>query len=359
MEPPSNRGEALPHGRGELTHVDVEGRLRMVDVGAKAVTSRRAVAEGRVRISAALAEKIRTGDMAKGNLLEVARLAGIQAAKRTDELIPLAHSLPLEHVHVTAWLDGLAVRLRAEAKTSAKTGVEMEALVAVSVAALTVIDMGKAVDPAMVIEEVRLLEKTGGVRGDYHAASAETTPQSQPARPIRVAVLTLSDRCTRGETEDTSGPALCALARQQLGAQIVATACIPDDQQRIVAQLRGWALQDPRPDLILTTGGTGLAPRDVTPEATVAVLQRRHPALLELARLRCLSQTARAFLSRGEAGTLGQSLVINLPGSQRGATECFLALADILPHAIETLRGEIRDDGRPATPTNSPRDAQP
>jgi len=349
MEPPSQRSD-------ELTHVDAEGRLRMVDVGAKTVTSRRAIAEGRVRISPALAEKIRSGDTAKGNLLEVARLAGIQAAKRTDELIPLAHSLPLEHVHVTAWLDGLFVRLRAEAKTSAKTGVEMEALVAVSVAALTVIDMGKAVDPAMVIEEVRLLEKTGGVHGDYHATGAETAPRSLPSLPIRVAVLTLSDRCSRGETEDTSGPALCALACQRIGAKIVATACIPDDHKRIVAHLRRWALEDPQPDLILTTGGTGLAPRDVTPEATAEVLQRRHPGLLELARQHCSAKTPRAFLSRGEAGTLGQSLLINLPGSQRGATECFLALADILPHAIETLRGDVRDDGRPAKPRSADKD---
>ena len=337
----------MEHHRNELTHVDAAGRGRMVDVGAKMVTSRRAVAEGRVRISAALAEKIRAGEVAKGNLLEVARLAGIQAAKRTDELIPLAHSLALDHVHVTAWLDGLSVRLRVEVKTSAKTGVEMEALVAVSIAALTVIDMGKAVDPAMVIDEVRLLEKTGGAHGDYRAAESETAPPTLPSTPIRVAVLTLSDRCSRGETEDTSGPALCALARERLGAQIVATACLSDDYDRIVAQLRRWALEDPQPDLILTTGGTGLAPRDVTPEATAEVLQRRHPALLELARLRCLSRTARAFLSRGEAGTLGRSLLVNLPGSQRGAAECFLALADVLPHAIETLRGEVRDDGRP------------
>jgi len=359
MEPPSHRGNEQTHGSDELTHVDAEGRLRMVDVGDKAVTSRRAMAEGRVRISAALAETIQAGKIAKGNLLEVARLAGIQAAKRTDELIPLAHSLPLEHVHVAAWLDGLSVRLRAEVRTSAKTGVEMEALVAVSVAALTVIDMGKAVDPAMVIDEVRLLEKTGGVRGDYHATMAITTPPSLPSRPIRVAVLTLSDRCARGETEDTSGPALCALARQRMGAEIVATACMPDDHAQIVAQLRCWALEDPRPDLVLTTGGTGLAPRDVTPEATAEVLQRRHPALIELARLRCSSQTVRTFLSRGEAGTLGQSLLINLPGSQRGATECFLALVDILPHAIETLRGEVRDDGRPEGPASAIEAVQP
>ena len=156
------------HGK-RLSHLDEQGRSRMVDVSHKPVTTRRAVAEGSVRASAPLIETLERGDLAKGNLLEVARLAGIQAAKRTSELIPLCHGLGLDHVDGEAWIDGRAIRLRAEAKTTARTGVEMEALTAVAVAALAVIDMGKAVDPAMVIEQVRLIEKTGGTSGDFHA----------------------------------------------------------------------------------------------------------------------------------------------------------------------------------------------
>ncbi len=165
---------------------------------------------------------------------------------------------------------------------------------------------------------------------------------------IRIAILTVSDRCSRGEATDTSGPALAEMARSQLHAEVVATACLPDEQSQLSEQLRDWALGEPQPDLILTTGGTGLAPRDVTPEATLDVLERRHPGLMELIRRRCYEKTPRAYLSRGEAGTLGHTLIINLPGSQRGATESLEALVDILPHAIETLRGEVRDDGRPA-----------
>lgn len=164
--------------------------------------------------------------------------------------------------------------------------------------------------------------------------------------PIRIAILTVSDRCSRGETTDTSGPALVKMARAQLHADVVATACLPDDRSQLREQLRHWALHDPKPDLILTTGGTGLAPRDLTPEATLDVLERRHAGLMELIRLRCYQKTPRAYLSRGEAGTLGRTLIINLPGSQRGATESLEALLDILPHAIETLRGEVQDDGR-------------
>ncbi|MCC6681661.1 MAG: MogA/MoaB family molybdenum cofactor biosynthesis protein [Phycisphaeraceae bacterium] len=164
--------------------------------------------------------------------------------------------------------------------------------------------------------------------------------------PIRVAILTVSDRCSRGEAVDTSGPALAELAQRQLDAQIVACACLPDERDQLAGQLRRWALDGPKPDLILTTGGTGLAPRDVTPEATLDVIERRHNGLMELIRRRCYEKTPRAYLSRGEAGTLGRTLVINLPGSRRGATESLEALLDVLPHAIETLRGQVIDDGR-------------
>jgi len=162
--------QGIPDVRGaRLTHVGPDGSARMVDVGEKVVTHRVAVAEAVVLISAHLEASIRANTVAKGNLLEVARLAGIQAAKRTDELIPLCHGLAIEHVDVTAVLEAGRVRLRAEVRTHAKTGVEMEALMAAAVAALTVIDMGKAVDRGMVIESVRVLEKRGGRRGDYTA----------------------------------------------------------------------------------------------------------------------------------------------------------------------------------------------
>ena len=166
---------------------------------------------------------------------------------------------------------------------------------------------------------------------------------------IKVAILTVSDRCSRGQAADTSGPALGDIVRQSLQAEVVATQCVPDETAQISSQLRQWALQSHRPDLILTTGGTGLTPRDQTPEATLAVLERRHAGLLELARLRCLEKTPRAFLSRGEAGTLGRTLIINLPGSQRAAEEFLAALLDLLPHAVRMLRVVHTDHAAPAT----------
>ncbi len=150
-----------------LTHVDDEGRARMVDVGDKPVTTRAATASGFIRMSAATVQAVREHRTPKGDPLEVARLAGIMAAKRTAELIPLCHPLPLTHADVQLDVRDDGIRITATARTDGKTGVEMEALTAVSVAALTLYDMCKAVDKAMEITDVQLESKTGGRSGDY------------------------------------------------------------------------------------------------------------------------------------------------------------------------------------------------
>lgn len=173
--------------------------------------------------------------------------------------------------------------------------------------------------------------------------------------PIRAAVLTVSDRCSRGQATDTSGPALCAMLRERLGATIAAVACLPDDVDALAAQFLAWSEPSQQIDLIVSTGGTGLAPRDNTPEAAKRVFHREHPGLMELARFRCLSKTPRTYLSRGVAGTINGTLILTLPGSPRGATENLEALLDILPHAIETLRGEVQDDGRPGATSTTGR----
>ena len=152
----------------KLTHLDNTGRVRMVDVGAKADTERLAIAAGEVLMKAETLGLIREGALKKGDVLTVAQIAGISAAKRTAELIPLAHPLPLTHVEVTLALDPAlpGVQIRAAARTTGKTGVEMEALTAVAVAALTIYDMAKAAEKTMRIQNIRLLEKHGGKSGD-------------------------------------------------------------------------------------------------------------------------------------------------------------------------------------------------
>jgi cyclic pyranopterin monophosphate synthase len=154
---------------GELTHLDEHGNARMVDVGAKPETARRAVARAVVRMDPATAARVAAGDAPKGDVLATARIAGIQAAKRTGELIPLCHPLPLDHVDVDAAVDPAAgtVTITAEARVTARTGVEMEALTAASVAALTVYDMVKGLEKGVEIASVVLLEKSGGRSGEW------------------------------------------------------------------------------------------------------------------------------------------------------------------------------------------------
>ena len=151
----------------ELTHINEQGRARMVDVTEKTETTRTAVAEGRIRMNRETAERIRTGGMAKGDVLAVAQVAGIMAAKRTPDLIPMCHSLRLTGVDIAFTLEEEAVHIRATVRCKGETGVEMEALTAVSAAALTIYDMCKAVQKDMEIGEIRLCRKTGGKSGDY------------------------------------------------------------------------------------------------------------------------------------------------------------------------------------------------
>ena len=160
-------------GSGKLSHVDGEGKARMVDVSGKEATRRRAVAEAVIEVGPEVAAAIAADAVAKGPVFETARLAGIQAAKQAGQLIPLCHPLPLEHVAVDLELRGEEVHIRAEAALTGKTGVEMEALTAATVAALTVYDMCKAISKTMTIRCVRLLEKSGGKSGDWQRQEGE------------------------------------------------------------------------------------------------------------------------------------------------------------------------------------------
>ena len=155
----------------DLTHLDAQGNARMVDVGGKAATQRVAIASGRIRMNAQALTAIRDGDVPKGDVLAAARIAGIMAAKKTAELIPLCHPLALDTVGVDFSFEDGALRVSATAALTGKTGVEMEALTAASVALLTIYDMAKALDKGMVIEDLRLIEKRGGKSGDWKAPS--------------------------------------------------------------------------------------------------------------------------------------------------------------------------------------------
>jgi len=315
------------------SHLDADGAPRMVDVGSKPITARRAVASALVRMRPDVLATLLDAGGPKGDALGTAQLAGIGGAKRTSELIPLCHPLPLDTVSVELEPDREAgtVTIRAEARATARTGVEMEALTAVSVAALTLYDMAKALQRDIVIERIELLEKSGGRTGDYRrdepAASAEH----------EAVVVTCSNRSATGEREDSSGPVLVAALRDG-GFDVASDAIVVADAEAEIAALLS-RLVDEGYRLIITTGGTGLTPTDVTPAATRRVIEREAPGLAELMRAAGLASTPMAALSRGVVGTRGRTLIANLPGSPKGASESLAALLPVLRHALDQIAG--------------------
>lgn len=329
-----------------FTHMDGDGHPWMVDVSDKRKTSRSAIAEGWITMSQEMSQAILSRKNGKGDVLQVAELAGIGAVKRASELIPLCHPLRIDHCSVICEVDlHRGVHVLCEVKAGDVTGVEMEALTGVSIAALTIYDMCKAMDKGMEIEGIRLLEKKGGKSGEW-IRDLEVQPKEE-IRSVEsgfsVGVLTVSDKGSKGERVDTSGPALIYMA-EKLGFTLEVYDLVPDDKELISNKLMEWC-DKMNLHLILVTGGTGLSPRDVTPEALLSVGDREVPGLGERMRSYSLSFTDRSVLSRTLAVTRGGSLILALPGSEKGATQCLEAIKSVLHHGIDTLRGTAGDCG--------------
>lgn len=326
-----------------LSHLDSDGRARMVDVGDKAVTARTATATGRLTTTPQVIALVRADDLPKADVLATARIAGISGAKKTSELIPLCHQIPLSSVSIDFTLADDAILVTATAKTVGQTGVEMEALTAVAIAGLTLHDMIKAVDPAAVLGEIRLETKSGGKRGDWTRAggssnagssTAGSTAATAAVRPQTAAVIVASTGAAAGTRSDTTGPAIAAWFAENGYAvdavTVVADAAIGEELARVLATA---------PAVIVTTGGTGLSPSDRTPEATIPLLDRKLPGIAEAIRARGLVSTPTAALSRAVAGTANGTVIVNLPGSSGGVRDGLAVLAGTLDHLVAQIGG--------------------
>ena len=314
----------------ELSHLDSDGRARMVDVGDKAVTARTATASGRFITTAEVIALVKADGMPKADVLATARIAGIQGAKKTSELIPLCHPIPLTSVKVDFAFGGDAIVVTATAKTTGQTGVEMEALTAVSVAGLTLHDMVKAVDPAATMTDIRLDEKTGGKRGHWTRDGSLVEPVETSSA---AAVIVSSTSSAGGAREDTTGPVIAAwLQNHDFPATITV---VPDAD---VATALAEALEA-RPTVIITTGGTGASPTDRTPEATRALIDREIPGIAEAIRAKGLEKTPTAALSRGLVGLADGTVIVNLPGSPGGVKDGLAVLDTVLDHLVAQVGG--------------------
>lgn len=324
--------------------------MQMIDVGAKPATPRKATAQGRIFLEADAFEAVAKRTNPKGDVLAVADLAGIQTAKKTSDLLPLCHPLPLDSVRLQFELEPStqSVLVICTASTTAKTGVEMEALSGVSGALLCIYDLSKAVNPVIRIGEIRLNIKEGGKTGSWvhpdHALAQATGPKpagvsSGPnLQGVRSAVLTISDRCSSGKAEDRSGPALLARLDEAGATRVRANPSVVPDEPNEIRRAIQALISEQGARLILTTGGTGLSPRDLTPEALAPLWTRKIPGIAELLRKDGASSTPMSWISRSEAGLIGNTLVIALPGSL-GAVQEDRALAPILPHALAIADG--------------------
>lgn len=416
-----------------LSHLDEHGKARMVDVGEKPVSRRKAVSRGRVFMKNKTLDLILSGGMPKGDVFAAARIAGIMAAKKTHELIPLCHPIPISHCSVDfkvyrpdgaegnagdvpeshekrgeiesgsdavetvecgaheygvdehsaveqsavqsdasdAAREDAVIEIEACVRTVGQTGAEMEAMTAVAVAGLTIYDMVKGVDRGVRLSDIRLVEKSGGKSGHYIAperdaqlppygkgeekserymawelppfeekapvGSRDASNLTKPMSGVRVGIVTASDKGSRGEREDKSGPEIAAMMHER-GAEIISSVIVPDEKDQLVRALVSLS-DESGCDLIFTTGGTGLGPRDVTPEATLEVIDRPVPGISERMRFESWRKTPHGMLSRAVAGVRKKSIIINLPGSPRAVRECLESIIDALPHAVEVVRG--------------------
>ncbi len=327
----------------------------MRDISAKQVSLRTATATGTVLCSPATLELAKAGKLPKGNLFDIARAAGMLAAKNTHNLIPHCHPVSIDGLEISyGYLDGnngsgnsipaedgafsfqegqtplpaqCGIVIRCEGKSIGRTGIEMEVLTAVSVAALTIYDLLKPLDDSTLeITSIKLLKKTGGKSDNQKYA-----PKNHTA-----AVLVCSDSTAAGLREDVSGVRIREII-DGFGVQTIDYQIVPDEPEAIRERIMDWVARDI--PFIFTTGGTGLGSRDRTVEAVRGLLDREAPGITEAMRVHGQMRAATAMLSRAVAGVAGKSLIVTLPGSAKGVRESLEAILPAAFHARDMIDG--------------------
>ncbi len=301
--------------------------MKMVDVSVKFETIREATAEGKIYLDKKTVEMIKNRQIPKGDVITASMMAGMIGAKKTPEILPFCHPIMIDQAFVEVELHEDGIYAKSFVRCIGRTGVEMEALTAVSTALLNVYDMCKAFDKNMVISDIKLLSKKGG-KSDYE----------EDLSGLNCAVITLSDSCYKNLSEDKSGKVAIDIIENEFNGKVIDYTILPDDKDMIVEKLK--SLVD-KVDIIFTTGGTGFSKRDNTPEATKEVIEKEMIGFSEAMRIVGIKFTPKSLLSRSVCGIAGNStLIINLPGSTGGVRDNLRMIAPLLKHALRMAKGE-------------------
>ncbi len=303
----------------------------MIDITHKSSTLRTATAQAIVKVSSQnTIEAIKNDTVPKGNVFAMSKAAGLLGVKKTPELLPDCHPIPIEFTEIKYEINNLDIKILFTVKTIYKTGVEVEAMHGASVVALNMYDMLKPIDKKIEILQIKLLEKKGG-KSDF---------KDRFRNDITAAVIVCSDTISGGQKEDKAGKAIIKKLKE-CDVSISDYIIIPDENK--IIQEKAVQYQNQDFDLLIYTGGTGLSKRDVTPEALLPLLDRRIPGIEEAIRTYGQDRTPYSMLSRSIAGTIGNTLVIALPGSTKGAKESMDAIFPAVLHVFRILKG-VRHD---------------
>lgn len=303
----------------------------MVDITQKNTTLRTATAQAIVKVSKPeTISAIENDTVPKGNVLAMSKAAGLLGVKRTPDILPDCHPLPIEYTGVDYKFNGLEITILFTVKTIYKTGVEVEAMHGASVVALNMYDMLKPIDKGIEINSIKLLHKKGG-KSDF---------KDKFRKDLTAAVIVCSDTISAGQKEDKAGKSIITKL-EQCDVKIAEYVIIPDEKE--VIQQKAKSFQEQGIDMVIYTGGTGLSGRDVTPEALIPILERRIPGIEETIRSYGQKRMPYAMLSRSLAGTIGDTLILALPGSTNGAKESMDAIFPAVLHSFKILKGARHD----------------